>query len=739
MKQWSLVCVCLWFFCLPYVVAQDVNWNLPAPEYRVTSHVNGLNMGGYSYGLMAEQDPMKSDVTERCNCFNLPVSSQRHEIISVEPSADMVEKSAKIKPGIIRFPGGTQANWYHLYEYGDDWLYDASNPTVARGLGIDYRESYAIEEGVNQFCKEDARLQADENYIDLFVQYINAMKSTSDGPQSVEVSFVVNLLKHFRFFNVGNCGRNYVTFQPWADYDPHERFDHSYSDSLFGQRSIYRFELFYKETLDALDFIYQNTDMDTSDVIYVEMGNEYYFSNGINSAYGPMGMNASDYAYLVELYSQRLKTYFEGKVQIKVGVTSEPNTVWQLQLIQRFDADVDQDGRTFYDAIDAVVLHEYLKDPKCDSIALIGDRFHCARAMMSDFIHGPNHLLASVQNFNENFPGKNIWLTEWNMVNGRDGELLSFINTILHAAFIQETLLELIRYNQDMGAAIEMAMHHRLGFDRQWSVLQMSDGVDTAVVRVGAHVFQFISELYQRDTTYALGDVLTSNGVSVDPTQAVARAFYQPADHALQQDRILIYFSNKHADDVPFALPNSLLDKNITAAAMSYIQGDALYSYGPSNTSKGRNEFTLPSGETYFDEELNDLVDGQIHDAIDVTSHASVAVGEQERFPAYSVGVLTVDLETNLSTNHHDIRRRTINVFPNPAQDQVAISVLLKSSEKFSASLQTLEGKVIWTDERTGQEGEYKVNISLADVPAGVYLLRSQIGDEFGVNKLIVF
>lgn len=99
--------------------------------------------------------------------------------------------------------------------------------------------------------------------------------------KKIEVSYVANLLTHFRFLVsqtiFTSCGREKAII-PMDNYDCESTFSTSYegNEAVFNNDpKIYRFELYYKETQDAIDKLVTNLSLDTDDVLYVEMGNEY--------------------------------------------------------------------------------------------------------------------------------------------------------------------------------------------------------------------------------------------------------------------------------------------------------------------------------------------------------------------------------------------------------------------------------------------------------------------------------
>ena len=117
------------------------------------------------------------------------------------------------------------------------------------------------------------------------------------------------------------------------DYDCSQSFNYSYleNEALFNNNpDVYRFELYYKETQDAIEYMVDALALSPTDVMYIEMGNEYYNNDGPNPGYGisTYGMTVNEYADLAEIYSERLKCYFDGQIDLKIGLVTKSSRTW---------------------------------------------------------------------------------------------------------------------------------------------------------------------------------------------------------------------------------------------------------------------------------------------------------------------------------------------------------------------------------------------------------------------------
>ena len=77
-------------------------------------------------------------------------------------------------------------------------------------------------------------------------------------------------------------------------------------------------------------------------------------------------------------------------------------------------------------------------------------------------------------------------------------------------------------------------------------------------------------------------------------------------------------------------------------------------------------------------------------------------------------------------------------VYPNPAVDVITIRYRIPDAGYRIMSIVDISGRVVWSS--SGEEltpGKYETGIDVSDVPAGIYFLRLQIGNETVVRKLI--
>ncbi len=744
--KWPILLICFTLGIDLNLSSQNIQWDLidlaNASEGEMLA--NGLNLGSQSYRLIGSQNETLQNFPNQCNCLGTNTNNNLYETIDYFPKSTFRDAVLDLAPSVLRFPGGTNSGWYHVYEYDNEWLYDASmaeidpgNPYYASAYGMDNRESYLINVGVNQLCEVDAAVGHDRNYIETFAEIVKQINANQTSHEKVRVSYVVNLLSHFRFPNLLQCGRNYKTMNPWPDYDCTSTFDLSYSESLFDNKGQYRFELFYKETLDALDFLVNELALSSEDVLYLEMGNEYFFSGGPNTIYGSNEMNVQQYANLVEIYSQRLHCYFDGKVTLQIGVVSEPNTSWQNTsnqsndnypgIINLFDQDANGDGLNFSESFDAVILHEYYKSTNCLNEDDISSRFDCGAESLHEYLSEGGELISDLDNLRTNFPGKKIWLTEWNMVNGTTDRVNNYINTMLHSSFVQEGLLSLADYNVQHDNIISFATHHRIGSDNLWSTVQLKDGEnDEAFRRASFFPMSYFSELNAYDNYHHLGNLLNTDNFL--DHEATITGFYQEADDNHSLDRILLFYTNKTEQGISYALPTSINGLAVKSAKTSYLFGESLFSYGPSNGTKGSNQYTTGSNTQFRDEELNELGYGNIHDQLmsEEDEELSLLSNDLKFIFPYSVGVIILEIGLADNVSSPSLDDSSLTIYPNPSSNILHANIKMQTSQKASLSISNPLGKVVQLSEWQMVEGKQLIKFDISDLTQGSYFLTIQ-------------
>jgi hypothetical protein len=84
----------------------------------------------------------------------------------------------------------------------------------------------------------------------------------------------------------------------------------------------------------------------------------------------------------------------------------------------------------------------------------------------------------------------------------------------------------------------------------------------------------------------------------------------------------------------------------------------------------------------------------------------------------------------------HDLQN-SLAVFPNPASDDVTLSLDNSSNDNVSVSLTNLIGQKV-KEQNLGNHSAIRSNLELSDLPNGVYMLTVKVGSTSAVKKLIV-
>ena len=182
------------------------------------------------------------------------------------------------------------------------------------------------------------------------------------------------------------------------------------------------------ESIRELAFHWQQTN---APVQWVEMGSEHYHQNFWEDIGGPTG-------YL-QRSRQALQALRAGGFQGPVGLGLAPNYVpgrpdfgfgppWNQEIAKAYTQDFD-----------AVILHYY------PNMIAIG--------FEETYQEGPVKLITSIQRLREQFPGKQVWVTEWNI--GQPPNSTEH-NSLVHAIFDLRMLRAL------MDARVPLACYHVL-------------------------------------------------------------------------------------------------------------------------------------------------------------------------------------------------------------------------------------------------------------------------------------
>lgn len=166
-------------------------------------------------------------------------------------------------------------------------------------------------------------------------------------------------------------------------------------------------------------------------VEYCELGNELYFPEQAGKKYE----NIDAYILSATEAAQRIKKF---STDIKIGVPISGKPEWQRG--KEWDQAVKKANLNY----DAIVLHQYLKVDDIPDNYVGSEAFTFVRQQFPEL----------VRHYTQLFPGKKIWLSEWNIENRPQNNInQTFYGTLFAADFFLSLLEEQV---------IDIACYHRL-------------------------------------------------------------------------------------------------------------------------------------------------------------------------------------------------------------------------------------------------------------------------------------
>ncbi|MFT5820100.1 MAG: hypothetical protein ACI8ZM_001334 [Crocinitomix sp.] len=684
---------------IPFVNAQTVELNFNISDAQiVNSKLSGFNTGP-TFNEMFEASNSPVSIVDACAIFPPPFDTfNDFKIVSFTPQENLVQKTANIKPSSMRFPGGTIANFYHLYEY-EGGSYNPDAPNFSAGCGTQDVET-SILSGVirEQFCKKDPRVILDDaaanpNYIRGFVNYVLAVEAevhtAGDTDYKMDVIYVPNVFTHFQFKFLGSVVKE-------SHLEPSDPTDHL---NIADPSAL--FELYYKEVIDALDYLIAND----INVVGIEFGNELFFPfyQTANSNVTP-----GTYMALSDIYSKRIAAEYP---EIKFAVLSEPSNITWNNAVKDYSP-------AFYDA---VVLHDYYTKNNCisegatcpdgcpdDYVTDRTCRFDCGKCSLGDYTR--NELSPEFSQALEGFPtDTKLWLTEWGIISpgAHTGNNLDYMNTFLYASFVQEHLMQQIEFNAANNNAIEFSTHHRIGYKNRWSVIQTRLGPDTSAIQSNFYTYQFFEPLAQAS------EALSYQGIDiptlVDSNTVTVNSFLIQNDGE-SNPQILIYYSNKTTNTLPLdvagftstILEGSAYTINELASSSYLIAADSTGLYSSFGITK-----------------FNDIwYDNTDNPSLTVIEDAPLNLNTYE-IPALSLGLIRIDLEkiigiVDLSTESG------FQLYPNPESGEIQL-VIPQNIQPKSIQITSITGDLIATLSDM-EKSNYTFNSEAME--SGVYLVK---------------
>ncbi|MBX7225033.1 MAG: T9SS type A sorting domain-containing protein [Chitinophagales bacterium] len=406
-------------------------------DFTVTN--NPLDLSGFGFNTAfafstetnSGQSIFIEDATENPNC----------ERDIKDPNQLIINYLDNMPASILRFPGGTLANYYHygieLNNSENCFTNDGFSQTafsscnVNVGYGINSQELNVFRIGANSPVRTDAfdlQNNYERNYIFDLVEYVNALPG-----ERPRVIFVINMLTHF--FDPCNQGRT-INVTPASPND------------WEGIEAATGFQEKVEENLNAIRFLIEND----IDVVGIEFGNEFYFEEytSNNNARWAIDLNIQEYLNLSDFYYTALKSDAELNdipIGAPININQPLTDVWTSAII----------NHTFPSTalgFDAVIPHYYFYRnensviPNNSELQLV---YNQNGNVLFDFL---NDYLTGENNFD-------IWLTEWAWVNNASNEG-DFRNSFADASYNISMVNNLLRWNFEHENRMPINIHHNL-------------------------------------------------------------------------------------------------------------------------------------------------------------------------------------------------------------------------------------------------------------------------------------
>jgi len=275
------------------------------------------------------------------------------------------DKIKALQPNILRFPGGTTANFYHFSApaYG----YRAEDAAMVAGSN-----AYVNAQNSAKKDTEDIRsLGLKDNYA---VNMVTLAKATG-----ASVLLVTNQL----------------------------------SSTL-------------EENLALVDYFKASGVK----IAGIELGNEYYLK-----AYQEEFPDVESYIKSAKPLAKKIRSkYPEIPLAVVASPIAEMKDVNEKKASQFDDWNLKLAKEDFYDGY---VVHLYAKDKACEQKGISIQTFECYVESNLDYIR--HTIPGGIKVYSETFPGKKMWITEWNVKEVFDG----LGNSMLQTLYFAENMLML--------------------------------------------------------------------------------------------------------------------------------------------------------------------------------------------------------------------------------------------------------------------------------------------------------
>ncbi|HNQ12123.1 MAG TPA: hypothetical protein PKH65_08630 [Bacteroidia bacterium] len=213
-------------------------------------------------------------------------------------------------------------------------------------------------------------------------------------------------------------------------------------------------------------------------IVGIELGNELYLN-----AYKEVVPNVEDYIKRASKYAKTIKAQYP---DIKVLVATESRSIKNPKFVSQWNVPLAKEK--FYDALS---LHVYPEFPFCEKTGSLEDILECYHSNLINYIQKtyPEQL----ELFFNQFPGVDIWITEWNILKPGNYIGNSMAQSLYQSLFFFENLKV-----HATNSKIPLLSFHNLGASEFGYSAMLSGATNTEVVLNNAYfVFKLFSSINQ--------------------------------------------------------------------------------------------------------------------------------------------------------------------------------------------------------------------------------------------------
>lgn len=142
---------------------------------------------------------------------------------------------------------------------------------------------------------------------------------------------------------------------------------------------------------------------------------------------------------------------------------------------------------------------------------------------------------------------------------------------------------------------------------------------------------------------------------------------------------------------------------------------------------------TIETGEGWYvdDVEIMDMVNYQTEACVSATGAATACAKPAE------AGTV---VEPNAATAVSELENldAVVNIFPNPAKEELFISMDAGKSGKMEISLLSVDGRMVTSQLQSINQGRQRFTLDVSNLPAGFYFVRLNTGNEVVTQKVVI-